>query len=512
MGAEPGNSKRIAKNTLLLYLRMFLMMGISIYTSRVILNALGADDYGIYNVVGGFVGLFSVVNASLISSIVRFITTEQGVGDIESEKKVFCTSINVEIIVAIVTLILAETLGVWFINEKMVIPPDKLFAANIVYQLSLISFIVGLISIPYNASIVAHERMSAFAYISIVEAIWRLFVAYVVSAMQHDRLIVYSFLLCIVSVIVQIIYVFYCKKHFLECTYHFIIDKITLNKMLKFAGWETIGSSACIIRDQGLNVLLNLFFGPIVNAARAVSMQVYQAVVNFVNNFCMALNPQIFKAYAQENNEYLMKLIFNGARYAYYLMFLLSLPILINTPYILELWLKNVPNHTVSFVRLILITGLIGTLSETLVTTQNATGKNKWYQIIIGGSNLLTLPIAYICLWAGQSAEAVFIVTIFIEIVRLFLRMPILKRMVDIDIKRFFKEVILIPLFISAEASVIPLIIFRYLDSGFVSFIVVSLLCVLCVVACVYFHGLNKNEKKFVVSQVLNVVGKVIHL
>lgn len=509
MDLDPNKSKRIAKNTLLLYLRMFLMMGISIYTSRVVLGALGADDYGIYNVVGGFVGLFAVVNASLISAIVRFITTEQGIGDVESENKIFCTSVNVEIVVAVVVLILAETVGIWFINERMVIPHDKIYAANIVYQLSLTTFIMGLISIPYNASIVAHEKMSAFAYISILDAIWRLFVAFTISIIHNNRLIVYALLLAIVAVVTQILYVLYCKRNFQECKYRLLFDRVILKRMLKFAGWETIGSSACVIRDQGLNVLLNLFFGPVVNAARAVSMQVYQAVLNFVNNFCMALNPQIFKAYAQDNTEYLMKLIFNGARLAYFLMFMLSLPILINTPYILDLWLKDVPNHTVVFVRLILVTGLIGTLSETLVTTQNATGKNKWYQIIIGGTNLFTLPIAYLCLWLGQPAEAVFVVTIVIEIIRLFLRLPILNRMVDIDITKFMKEVIFIPLLISIEASIIPIAVFHYLDVGIFNFIIESIICVISVAAFVYGHGLNKAERSFVLFQVNKIIDKI---
>lgn len=486
-----------------------MTMGISIYTSRIVLNALGVDDYGIYNVVGGFVGLFSVVNASLISAIIRFITTEQGIGNIESENKVFCTSLNVEIIVALIIILLAETVGLWFVNEKMVIPADKLFASNIVYQLSLVSLVLGLISIPYNASIVAHEKMSAFAYISIIEAFWRLFVAYVICVIQNDRMVVYALLLSIVSIITQIIYVLYCKKHFPECTYHLLFDKEILSRMMKFAGWETIGSSACVIRDQGLNVLLNLFFGPVVNAARAVSMQVYTAVINFVYNFCMALNPQIIKAYAQNNRDYLMKLVFDGARFAYYLMFLLSLPILVNTQYILELWLKNVPDHTVSFIRLIIITGLIGTLSETLVTTQNATGRNKWYQIIIGGTNLLTIPIAYLCLWLGQPSESVFVVTILIEVVRMFLRLPILNRMVNLDMMRFFREVIVVPILISVEASIIPIIISRLVDANFVNFVLISLLCLLSVISIVYTQGLNKQERKMVISQAKKIIKKV---
>ena len=502
MGTEPGNSKRIAKNTLFLYMRMFLLLAISIYTSRVVLSALGVDDYGVYNVVGGFVGLFAVVNAALVSAIVRFITTEQGIGNIENENKIFCTSVNVEIIVALVALLLAETIGLWFVNHKMVIPAEKLHAANIVYQLSLVPFVIGLISIPYNASIVAHEKMSAFAYISIIEAVWKLVVAFIINAIVNNRLIVYAILLSFVSILIQFIYVFYCKKNFPECTYRPLFDKDILKRMLRFAGWETIGSSASVIRDQGLNVLLNIFFGPVVNAARGVSMQVYTAVFNFANNFCMAINPQIFKAYAQENREYLMKLVFTGARFAYYLMFILSLPILVNTPYILDIWLKDVPDHTVAFIRLVLITGLIGILSETLVTTQNATGKNKWYQIIIGGTNLLTIPIAYLCLKLGQPSEAVFFVTIGIETVRLFLRLPILKRMVDIDIKRFCKEVIFIPLILSVESAILPVIINRHIEMNFLNFFLVSLLCVLCVAVVVYTQGLNKAERQLISQQV----------
>lgn len=508
MGVD-SNSKRIAKNTLLLYLRMFLIMAISIYTSRVILNALGVDDYGIYNVVGGFVGLFAVVNASLVSAIVRFITTEQGIGNLENEKKIFCTSINVEIIVASIVLLLAETLGLWFLNERMVIPAEKLFAANVVYQLSLASFVISLISIPYTASIVAHEKMSAFAYISIIDAIWRLVVAYVICVIDDNRLIVYAILLSFVTILVQIIYIVYCKRKFPECIYHLLFDKEILGRMLRFAGWETIGSSASVVRDQGLNVMLNLFFGPAVNAARGISMQVYTAVINFVNNFSMALNPQIYKAYAQDNRDYLMKLVFNGARLSYYLMFLLSLPILINTPYILELWLKNVPEHTVTFVRLVLITGLISAFSETLVTTQNATGKNKWYQIIIGGTNFLTLPIAYLFLWLGNAPESVFFVTIFIEIVRLFLRLPILKRMVDIDIRRFLKEVILMPFVISIEASIIPWVAKENVDANFINFVFISLLCVISVLTIVYIQGLNREERQLVVNQAGKMLKRV---
>lgn len=508
MGDYTNNSKRLAKNTLFLYLRMFLIMAISIYTSRVVLYSLGVNDYGIYNVVGGFVSLFSVVNASMVSAIVRFITVAQGNENIDESRKVFCTSVNIEIIIGSIVLILAETIGLWFVNNKLVIPEERLFAANVVYQLSVLSFLAGLINIPYNASIVAHEKMSAFAFISIFEALWKLFVAYVICYTQYDKLIVYAVLLCCISIMLIFTYGIYCRWRFQECKYGFYFDKEILTKMLKFAGWETIGSSASVIRDQGLNILLNLFFGPVVNAARGVSMQVYTAIINFVNNFCMALNPQIIKAYTQNNMDYLMKLVFKGARFSYYLMFFLSLPVLVNTHYLLNLWLDSVPEHTVAFVRLILITGLISTLSETLCTTQNATGNNKWYQIIIGGTNLLTIPVAYLALILGAPSESVFVVTILIEVIRLFLRLPILNRMVDINILAFVKEVILYPFIISVEASIIPVCLKSYLNESFATFFFVSLLCVVCVSLFVYVQGLSDEERFYLLKIVKKYVTK----
>lgn len=482
------------------------MMLITLYTSRIVLNALGVEDYGIYNVVGGFVSLFSVINASLMVAIMRFITFELGTNNKEEQNKIFCTAINIEILMSMIIFIIAETIGLWFLDNKMIIPSDRLFAAKIVYQFSVFTFILNLISIPYRSTIVAHEKMSTFAYLSIIEAIWKLIVAYAIFITPFDKLITYGFLYLLIAVFIRAVYGIYCTKKFEECTYRIIFDKKLFKRMLNFAGWETIGSGAASIRDQGSNILINMFFGAAVNAARAISMHVYSAIEGFVQNFMMALNPQITKSYAQDDKKYLMNLIYKGAQYSFYLMFTLSLPVILNTYYILKLWLNIVPEHTVNFVRITLMIGLVNTFSRTLVTAQNATGKNKWYQIIIGGTNLLTLPFAYISLKMGGPSEAVFIVTLGIEVIRLFLRLPILKRMININIKDFFIKVVVKPLSISLISAFIPFIIYKSTETSLVNFLSVTVISLMCSCSCIYFLGLSQNEKNIVNKKVRGVL------
>ena len=324
MPSDSQNNKRIAQNTLLLYFRMLFLMLVSLYTSRVNLNALGIEDFGIYNVVGGLVAMFSIISGSLVSSISRFITFELGTENKEKLKKVFSTAVSIQFFLVIIVVILAETIGLWFLNNKMVIPEERILAANIIYQFSIISFALSLMSIPYTGTIVAHEKMSAFAYISIFDVIGKLAVALTISIAPIDKLIWFAGFIVFNSTIIQSIYIFYCKRHFEECTYHFIFDKSLLKNMFGFAGWNFIGSIAAILRDQGGNIVINMFCGPAVNAARGVAMQVNNAVSGFVSNFQTALNPQITKSYASGNYDYMMQLIFQGARLSYYILLILA--------------------------------------------------------------------------------------------------------------------------------------------------------------------------------------------
>ena len=342
------NNRRIAKNTLLLYFRMLLTMIVSLYTSRVVLNTLGIEDYGIYNVVGGVVAMFSVISGSLSAAITRFITFELGVGNKESLNKVFSSSVTIQIGLALIIVILAEVVGVWFLNVKMNIPDERMVAANWVFQFSLLTFAISLISVPYNACIIAHEKMSAFAYISIFEAAGKLGVAFLIAVSPIDRLIFYAILICCIAIIIRLVYGIYCKRNFEECSYHFIYDGYLLKRMFGFAGWNFLGAASWVLSNHGGNIVINLFCGPAVNAARGIATRVTSAVQGFSQNFMTALNPQITKSYASGDWQYMMTLIYQGARLSFYMLLLISLPVLLNTHYLLEIWLKVVPEHAVT--------------------------------------------------------------------------------------------------------------------------------------------------------------------
>lgn len=321
MSGQSQNNKRIAKNTLLLYFRMIIMMVVSVYTSRVNLMVLGVEDYGIYNVVGGFVTMFLMISASLNNAINRFLTFEIGRGDVKSLTRTFSASVTIQFMLAGIFLLIAETIGFWFVNSKMVIPEERLFAANFVYQFSIISFILSLITVPYNAAIISHEKMSVFAYMSIFDVFGKLTIAWSTLYAPVDKLIFFSGIIMIFSLIMRLIYGIYCKRHFEECRCDFVFDREMLRNMFRFAGWNLIGSASAILRDQGGNIIINLFFGPVVNAARAIAIQVNNAVSGFVNNFQMALTPQITKNYASGNYEYMFTLALQGARLSFYILY-----------------------------------------------------------------------------------------------------------------------------------------------------------------------------------------------
>ena len=285
------NNKRIAKNTLLLYFRMLFMMVVSLYTSRVILNALGVEDFGIYNVVGGVVAMFTVISGSLSAAISRFITYELGKGDQSKLNRIFSASVTIQLLLSLIIVVLIESVGVWFLNAKMTIPINRIVAGNWVLQFSVITFVLNLVSVPYNAAIIAHEKMVAFAYISILEVVGQLLIALLIDFSPIDRLVFYALLMCVVAIIVRVAYGLYCKRNFEECTYHWHWDKDILCTMFSFAGWNFIGATSAILRDQGGNIVINLFCGPTVNAAKGISMQVNSAITAFVRNFMTALKP-----------------------------------------------------------------------------------------------------------------------------------------------------------------------------------------------------------------------------
>jgi O-antigen/teichoic acid export membrane protein len=507
------NTKRIAKNTLMLYGRMLFSMVVSLYTSRVVLNTLGVVDYGIYGVVGGFVSMFSLISSSLSSSTGRFLTFELGKGDMQKLKAVFSTSLLIHIVLAIIVLVVAETVGVWFLNNKMTIPVERMYAANWVFQASILSFMFGLFSVPYNASIVAHERMSAFAYIGILDVMLRLcivlFVAY--SPWNFDRLIVYSFLLVSLGMLIQGVYLWYCKKHFEECRLQICFNRVCWKEMSAFAGWNFIGCTAGLLKDQGVNILLNLFVGPVLNAARGIASSVNMAVSGFASNFMTALNPQITKSYASEDRDYMFSLVERGSRFSYYIMLILSLPILFETEFVLTLWLKQYPEHTVSFVRLVLLLTMSDIISNTLIVMQNATGKIRNYQLAVGGMLMMNFPLSYLCLKIGFPPESVYVVGLLVSVACMLLRLLFLRKMVELSMKRFLKRVYGNIWMVSLVAAIVPFLIVQQMSIGWERFIVLTLLSVVCSTMSIYWIGCSQEERIYIRTSVSKVKQRIWH-
>ena len=503
------NNKRIAKNTLLLYFRMLFLMAVSLYTSRVVLNALGVEDFGIYNVVGGVVAMFSMLSGSLSSAITRFITYELGTGNRENLKKIFSSAVTIQAGLAVLFILIAEAAGVWFLNVKMNIPDARMAAANWVFQLSVLTFAVNLISVPYNASIIAHERMSAFAYISILEATGKLGIAFLIVISPIDKLVFYAVLMCMVALVVRVAYGAYCKRHFEECTYRFIFDRDLLKRMFGFAGWNFIGAASAVLRDQGGNIVINLFCGPAVNAARGIAFQVNTAVHGFVTNFMTALNPQITKSYAAGDRDYMMTLIYQGARLSFYMLLLLSLPVLVNTHYILGLWLKTVPGHTVLFVQLVLLFGMSESISNPLITAMLATGRIRNYQLVVGGLQMMNLPVSYVLLRAGMFPEVVIVVAIIISQCCLAARLVMLRGMIGLSVRKYMKKVYMNVLVVTAMAAILPFLLSTKLEESFLNFVLLCFVALICTGTTIYYVGCDKTERQFVLNKLHTIKNKL---
>lgn len=504
---DNSNTSRIAKNTIMLYGRMLFSMLVSLYTSRVILAALGVEDYGIYNVVGGLVSMFSLISNSLSSAVSRFLNFELGKGNTDGLQKVFSTSLYIHLGLATIIVILAESVGIWFLNHQMNIPESRMYAANWVFQASLLSFVMNIISVPYNAIIVSFERLGAFAYIGIATVILKLFAVLIIAYTDtgFDKLIYYSILILLISIIIQVVYVVYCKHNFKKATTIQKFDRKLLRHITSFAGWNFIGCSAGVLKDQGINILLNIFFGPIVNAARGISNTVKSSVTAFVGNFMTALTPQITKNYASGNNTYLTSLILRGSRFSFYILLTLILPIILETETILNIWLKSYPEYTVTFVRLVLIISIIDTLSNTLITLQSATGNIRNYQIIIGGTLLLNFPISYIWLKCGLTPYAVYYTAIIISCICLYLRLLFLKQMEALMPQVFIKGVILNIIPVSLAALILPLILHITISNTICRFIIVVTVSLISTISSIYFIGCNKEERKFIHRKIISL-------
>lgn len=498
----------------MLYFRMFLITIIGLYTSRVVLKTLGITDYGIYNVVGSIITMATFLNTAMVSASQRFLSFELGRGDIDRLKKVFCTSINIHAVICLLAFILAETVGLWFVNTKLVIPEDRMVAANWVYQASILTFIINVMSVPYNSSIVAHEKMSIFSYISILDVTLKLLIVFLLQIIFFDKLIVYSILMISVVTLIRFIYTVYCKKHFEECTYHFIIDRPLFCEMFSFAGWSLIGNLGFTLKNPLSNVILNIFFGPSVNAARGVAIQVSTHIKSFSHSFTIALNPQITKQYAAGNLDASRKLVYAGSRYTFYLLTLVSIPVIINIDYILQLWLGIVPEFTAQFVIFTIITSLLYALSECVTKAIQATGHIKWFQIGICFIMLSELPLAWLLLELGYPPYAAMwpsLLTYSLAIVfRFFL------------IHHYVEGYNLIDYFIHVVLRCIIIFIFSYglsylasipFGSTLSDLMISTFLCIVVTIFIISTIGMEKGERRIVFDKIKAIfVSKIMRL
>lgn len=481
---------------------MLLTMGIGLYSSRIVLSILGVEDFGIYNVVGGIVVMFGFLNIAMAGGTQRFLTYELGKNNHKELNRIFSMSLNIHILTAIIILILSETIGLWFLIEKLNIPAIRMNAALWVYQFSILSFIISIIQVPYNASIIAHEQMNMYAYISIFEAVLKLLILFALVNIGFDKLILYAVLIFCIALIVSAIYIFYCKNKFIECRYYYFKDKNLFKTLTSFSGWNLFGGISVVIYNQGLNILLNLFFGPIINAARGIAYQINTALNLFSSNFQLAIKPQITKSYANEDKNFMINLIYSSSKYSFFLLFFIALPVMLETNTILHVWLKTVPDYTVTFCRLVIIDSLIGCMSTPLMTAVQATGKIKKYQLIIGGMITMNLPLSWIALKLYPNPEYVFYISITISIIALFVRIFLLQKLINISIPIFSRIVLLPVIKVVILSSLLSLFIYISLQDVAIRLYVVTFSSFIITIIFVFIFGLKNNEKITILYQI----------
>ena len=483
----------------MLYIRMFALMLVGLYTSRVVLAALGENDFGIYNVVGGVVAMFTVISGALNSAVQRFITFELGKGPQAQETKVYSTAVIIQFALAMIIVLLAEPVGLWFIDNKMTIDPSRIPAARLVLHFSLLAFVVNLMSVPQMASITAHERMSAYAWIGILDGLLRLAVALLIAHSSADRLVMYAALMASVVLTVRLAYIIYCRVNLPDCRFRLIFDKGLLKEMFSFAGWNFIGVTSGVLRDHGGNILVNLFSGPAVNAARGVAVQLNGAVQGFVTNFMTAVNPQITKSYASGDKEYMFTLVRRSSRLSFCLLYLIALPVIFNAEYLLGIWLKEVPAHASLFVQLFLIFALSESMSNPMITAMLATGDIRRYQLVVGGLQLLNLPVSYVFLKLGAMPEVTVMVAVAISQVCLWARLVMLNKATGFPILPFVSDVYVTVLMkVVCATLVFPLLVDIVKPDGFAGFAMSAGTCVMATLLVIWMLGLEPEERQWV--------------
>lgn len=504
------NNKRIAKNTLLLYVRMFIMMAVGLFTSRIILDALGVSDYGIYNVIGGLVTMFSVLTGAMSVATSRFLTFALGSGDNQLLRRTFVTAVNIHLIIAAAIVVIAEVGGIWMLNSHLNIPADRMDAANVVLQFSIATFVINLINVPYTSSIISHERMGIYAYFSLFDVFVKLGIVYVLYLTSSDRLVVYALLLCLANLATQIINWIYCKRKFAECRYSLSIDKQLLKKMFGFIGWAFWGNAAVVLKDQGMTILLNIFCGTIVNAAQGVANQVNATVNRFVSNFMTAVNPQITKLYASGDYDAMNRLIVRSTKLSAFLLLILIVPIIVNIDDLLALWLVEVPKHTGSFVTLILFYSFVNCFTGGLITGILANGKIKTYEIALTVTYILNLILAFVSLKLGMAPETLYVLLIIFKFVVLGIQLWLGRTMFRLPLRTYLKAMIRYVLPVLAVGLFLMFVPWKEI-TGVIHRIILSVLSVEGILLLtIYWVGFEFNEREFIIEKIQQVLSKII--
>jgi len=503
------NHKRIAVNTLMLYIRMFIVMLVSLYTSRIVLNELGIQDFGIYSLVGGIVGMMGFMNNAMTSATQRFLSFEIGRNDSLQTRNVFNMSLNIHLIVAIIFLLLAETIGLWFVKTQIEIPLERINALLWVYQFSVFTLLLNIISVPYYSIIIAYERMGFFAILSIVEVVLQLFVIYLIQfVVEFDILIFYAFLLFCVSFIVRSIYFIHCNISYKESKFKFYWNNELFKNLFSHIRWMLLGTSANMLGNQGLNILINIFFGVTVNAARGIAFQIQGAVHSFIVNFMLAVRPQIIKTYAQKNFEEMYRLLFTSSKFSFYLLLYISLPVMLLTGSILKWWLKIIPDDSIIFTQLIIIDLFFIVLFTSLTTVSQASDKIKSYQIIVTLGYVLLFGLSYIIFKLGYPAYFAFIIALFISSLSLVFRLINLKSSISFPVYRYVKEVLFRVIAVVLFATPIPIVILYKITDPLQQFLFVTIFSFFSVSMSIWLVGITNSERKFVKEKLRAIYSK----
>lgn len=504
------SGKTIARNTLFLYGRMLLVTGVTFFTARIILQSLGASDYGVYNVVGGVVTMLGFLNSALSASTSRFLTYELGVGNKEELSKTFAASLNLHIAIALIVFVFGETIGLWLFYNKLVIPADRMVAAFWVYQFSIVSTMMSFTQVPYNASLISHENMSIYAYVGLYEAFAKLAIAYLIMHMPGDRLICYGLLLMVNSIAIQLFYRLYTKRKYGECRFKLVRDKSLYKTLLSYSGWDLFGNMACVCQNQCVNILLNVFFGPAVNAARAIALQIQSAVKMFTKNFMIAVRPQVVKNFAENKYDEMYSLSFTTVRLSLLLVMALIIPLIFEIDFVLKIWLGDgYPTETALFARIILFSALIDTMESGQNMAFHAIGRIKTGNIICGSIMILSLPLGWFLLKIGMDASSVFWAIILTNVINLFLTLVIMKGYINFSIKSVLKGTYMPAILVGILSIIAPVLICRYMEEGVWRFIVNLVITETCLLFFGWHIAITNSEKKYIINIIQKKINKL---